>query len=86
MQVTGNHLFTSTGFTLNHHADVFIGNLHDQLAYVLNLATGAHQATEQLYFATLTTTAVVGILLTIDLTTMQTIQQFVVTRRHLNSG
>ena len=84
MQIARNDFFAGARFALNHHADVFIGNLHNQFTNMLNLTAGTDQAAEQLHFTALAATAVVGILLTIYLTAVQAVQQFVVTRWHVD--
>ena len=86
MQIARNHFFTGTGFTLNHHADVFIRNLHNQFTDMLNLTAGAHQTAEELYLSALSATAVMRILFAIYLAAMQAVEQFVVARRHLHIG
>lgn len=82
MQVARHHLLASAGLTENQHAGIGIGHLLHHLAHMLDGTAGADQAAEQIGFALAAALAGLVVHFTVDLGTVQRIEQLAVARRH----
>lgn len=86
MQVTGNDFLAGPGLTENQDAGIGVGDLLHHLPYVLDRAAGAYQAAEQVRLAMTTALASLIVHFTIDLGTVQGVEQLAVTGGHFERG
>ena len=82
MQVTGNNFLAGAGLAQNQNTGVGVGHLLHHLPHMLDRTTGTDEAAEQVRFAMTTTLTGLIVHFTIDLGTVQGIQQFAVAGRH----
>lgn len=86
VQVTRDHFLASARLAEDQHAGVGVGHLLHHLPHVLNGATGANQAAEQVRFALTATLAGMVVHFAIDLGAVQGVEQLAVAGRHFQVG
>ena len=82
VQIARNHFLASTGLTEDQHTGIGVGNLLHHLPNMLNRATGTHQTAKQVRLTMTTTLTGMIVHFTINLSTVQGIEQFAVAGRH----
>ena len=86
MQVARDHFLAGPRLAQDQHTGVGVGHLLHHLAHVLDRSAGADQAAEQIRFTVPTALTGLVVHLTIDLGTVQRIEQFAVAGGHFKAG
>ena len=85
VQVARYHFLAGPRLAKDQHAGLGISDLLHHLAHLLDGTTGTYQATEQIRLALTATLTSLVVHFTVDLSTVQRIEQLVVAGRHIQA-